>query len=251
MSAHLTEEEQIEAFKRWWQRYGTAALLSVVLASGLYLGWTLYQNSRADAAAKASEQYDKLAQLLKTQDKALSAEQKGQVKTLSEALIAEHKGSLYADLAALAQAKVAVDDKDYASAAATLRKVVETSTDAPTASIARLRLAKVLAADGKIDEALGLLNTSAGAEFEASYAETKGDILLGEKRIADAYSAYQVALTATSKMGGQESAMRRSILQFKLDHAREPGTGTNPLADTPANPHPEAPATAAPAAEAK
>lgn len=251
MSAHLTEEEQIEAFKRWWQRYGTAAAISVVLASALYLGWNLYQQNQADAAVKASEQYDKLAELLKNQDKPLSAEQKTQVKTLSESLLTQHKSSLYADLAALAQAKIAVDDKDYASAATTLRRVVETSTDAPTASIARLRLAKVLAADGKVDEALGLLNTTAGAAFEASFAETKGDILMGEKRIADAYSAYQVALTATSKQGGQESAMRRSILQFKLDHTREPGTGTNPLAETPANPNPQAPATAAPATEAK
>ena len=77
MSAHLSEEEQIEAFKRWWQRYGTTTVASVALASAMYLGWNLYQQHRADVAAEASKQYDKLAELIKTQDnKALSAEQK-------------------------------------------------------------------------------------------------------------------------------------------------------------------------------
>ena len=89
-----------------------------------------------------------------------------------------------------------------------------------------------------MDEALGLLGAAVNAEFEASYAEAKGDILVQENRLAEAYSAYQAAMTSVSKQpGGQESAMRRSILQFKLENAREPGTGTNPLAETPANPH--------------
>lgn len=249
MSAHLTEEEQIEAFKRWWQRYGTTTVLSVALASAVYLGWNLFQQHRAEVAATASKEYDKLAELIKPQEKALTSEQKTQAKTLAEGLITEHKGSLYADLASLALAKIAVEDNDLATAATVLRRVVETSTDAPTADIARLRLAKVLAANGKVDEALGLLGAAVSTEFEASYAEAKGDILLGEHRLAEAYSAYQVAMTAVGKLNGQENAMRRSILQFKLENAREPGTGANPLAETPAAASP--PAEAAPAAEAK
>lgn len=253
MSAHLTEEEQIEAFKRWWQRYGTMAVASVALASAVYLGWSLFQKHRAEAAAEASKQYDKLGELIKPQEnKLLTAEQKTQVKSLADGLIKDHKGSLYADLASLAVAKIAVEDNDLVTAASNLRRVVETSADAPTVDIARLRLAKVLAADKKIDEALGLLGAAVSPEFEASYAEAKGDILVGENRLAEAFSAYQVAMTSVSKLGGQENAMRRSILQFKLDNAREPGTGTNPLAQTPANPHgAEAPIETAPAAEAK
>ncbi|MFO1368366.1 MAG: tetratricopeptide repeat protein [Marinagarivorans sp.] len=253
MSAHLSEEEQIEAFKRWWQRYGTTTVASVALASAMYLGWNLYQQHRADVAAEASKQYDKLAELIKTQDnKALSAEQKNQARSLADALVKDQKGSLYSDLASLALAKLAVEDKDLATASTALRRVVETSADAPTVDIARLRLAKVLAANKKVDEALGLLGAAVNAEFEASYAEAKGDILVQENRLAEAYSAYQAAMTSVSKQpGGQESAMRRSILQFKLENAREPGTGTNPLAETPANPHATPATDAAPTPEAK
>jgi len=253
VSAHLTEEEQIEAFKRWWQRYGTTTVASVALASALYVGWNLYQQHRAGVAAEASKQYDKLAELIKPQDaKPLSAEQKTQVKSLAEGLVKDQKGSLYADLASLALAKIAVEDNDLGTATTALRRVVETSTDAPTVDIARLRLAKVLAADKKVDEALGLLGAAVNAEFEASYAEAKGDILLQENRLAEAFSAYQVAMTAVNKQGfGQETSMRRSILQFKLENAREPGTAVNPLAETPASPHAQPATEAAPAAEAK
>lgn len=258
MSAHLTEEEQIEAFQRWWQRHGTTTVASVVLASALYLGWSLYRQHQADVAAEASKQYDKLGELIKPhENKPLTVEQKAQAKTLADGLIKEHKGSLYADLASLAVAKIAVEDNDLATAAGALRRVVETSTDAPSVDIARLRLAKVLAADSKIDEALGLLGAAVSAEFAASYAEAKGDILVGENRLAEAFSAYQVAMTSVNKQPGQEGAMRRNILQFKLDNAREPGAGKNPLADpsAPANPHggasPSVPLEKAPAAEAK
>jgi predicted negative regulator of RcsB-dependent stress response len=258
VSAHLTEEEQIEAFQRWWQRHGTTTVASVVLASAVYLGWSLFRQHQADIAAEASKQYDKLGELIKPQDsKPLSADQKSQAKSLADGLIKEHKGSLYADLASLALAKIAVEDNDLAAATGALRRVVETSTDAPSVDIARLRLAKVLAADGKIDEALGLLGAAVSMEFAASYAEAKGDILVGENRLAEAFSAYQVAMTSVSKQASQESAMRRSILQFKLDNAREPGTGKNPLAEPQiqANPHagaaPSGPLEKAPATEAK
>lgn len=251
MSAHLTEEEQIEAFKRWWLRYGTTTVASVVLASAVYIGWNIYQGRQADLAAEASKEYDKLAELIQPRDNVpLTVEQKNQAKGLAEALIKDRKGSLYADLASLAVAKIAVEDNDLAAATQALRRVVETSTDVPTVDIARLRLAKVLAADKKVDEALGLLGAAVNAEFEASYAEAKGDILVQENRLAEAFSAYQAAMTSVNKKAGQEGAMRRSILQFKLENAREPGTSANPLAEVP-SPHAAPAPQAAPQPEAK
>lgn len=148
-------------------------------------------------------------------------------------------------------AKIAVEDNDLAAATQALRRVVETSTDVPTVDIARLRLAKVLAADKKVDEALGLLGAAVNAEFEASYAEAKGDILVQENRLAEAFSAYQAAMTSVNKKAGQEGAMRRSILQFKLENAREPGTSANPLAEVPSSPHAAPAPQAAPQPEAK
>ena len=137
-------------------------------------------------------------------------------------------------------AKMAVDDNDFVTAAATLRRVADTSTDTPTVELARLRLAKVLAADGKTDEAVGLLNMAVSPAYEANYAEARGDILLNANRQAEAFSAYQVALTAIDKPDAQTPAMRKNILQFKMDSAREPGSSKTPVTPAPAaggNPH--------------
>jgi predicted negative regulator of RcsB-dependent stress response len=239
VSAHLSEEEQIDAFKRWWQDNGKTTVAAVVVAAVAYVSWSFWQSHQKDLAAAASKDYDALAKLLKPEDnKPLTAEQKTQAKTLATGLVENHKSTLYADLASLALAKLAVEENDLATASTALRRVAETSSDAPTQELARLRLAKVLAAEGKIDESLGLLGSAVSPPFEASYAEAKGDILLAENRLAEALAAYQVALTAVDKTDSQSSPMRRSLLQFKMDNAKQPGA-KNPLAQeaAPANPH--------------
>lgn len=232
MAAHLTEEEQIQALKYWWERYGKISMSAVVLAAAGYLGFSLWHQHKASIAADASQQYDQFAKLIKTEPgKPISAEQKNQAKTLGEQMAAQHPNTHYAHLALLAMAKLAVDDNDLTTAATHLRAVVQAPADAPTHSLAQLRLAKVLAAQNNLDEALLVLNSTPAEGFESLFAEAKGDALLTANRLPEALTAYQAALTALDKTPSQEAAMRKSLLQFKLDSAREPGSKKpeNPL----------------------
>ncbi len=247
MSAHLSEEEQIEAFKRWWQDNGKKTLAAVVLAAAGYVSWTVWTNHQESLAIAASKEYDKLMELIKPfDDKPLSDAKKSEAKALAAKLVDEHKASLYGDLAALTLAKFAVGEKDYAQAVSSLRRGVETSSDSATVELARLRLARALAAEGKVDEALGQLGSAVSDAFAGSYAEAKGDILLKENRLAEAHAAYQAALTALDKPGqANASPMQRSLLQFKLDNARPAGAQAPEPAQAPAA---EAPASAEPAA---
>ena len=48
MADHLSEEEQIEAFKRWWAENGLQTLLSIVLVVGGYFGWQGWQQHQQD-----------------------------------------------------------------------------------------------------------------------------------------------------------------------------------------------------------
>ena len=43
MADHLSEEEQIEAFKRWWAENGLQMIAAVVLIVGGYFGWQFWQ----------------------------------------------------------------------------------------------------------------------------------------------------------------------------------------------------------------
>ncbi|MNE76342.1 hypothetical protein D3C80_1725720 [compost metagenome] len=83
--------------------------------------------------------------------------------------------------------------------------------DDTLAELARQRLARVLAAQDKVEEALKLLEGDADQAYLASREELKGDLLVTLGRSDDAYAAYvkaKAALAEEAAVGG---------LQMKLD----------------------------------
>ncbi len=46
MAEHLSEEEQLEALKRWLSENGTSTVVGVVLAISGYLGWGFWQDKQ-------------------------------------------------------------------------------------------------------------------------------------------------------------------------------------------------------------
>ncbi|HTQ99979.1 MAG TPA: tetratricopeptide repeat protein, partial [Candidatus Acidoferrum sp.] len=63
MALDTTEEEQVEALKRWWNDNGTSMLLGIVIVLALLLGARKWQESQENTAGEASELYDQLAQM--------------------------------------------------------------------------------------------------------------------------------------------------------------------------------------------
>ncbi len=232
MAAHLTEEEQIEALKSWWKDYGTVVLIAAVVGLGGFFGWNLYQNHGVEKASEASAVYEKLAVAMAESDSEISEEQASKLKQLANEVIALDSSSLYADFAALYLAKLAVQQQDYASAKSHLEKVSSRGANDSVKELARLRLARVLAASGDTEQALTLLSAKPSSAYSAAYAEAAGDILLAQKRLAEARAAYQNALQAM----GTDQPMRRSLVQLKIDNTMtsgdEPATGPAPI-----NPH--------------
>ena len=54
MADHITEEEQIEALKRWWDDNGKQTILAIVLTVGGYFGWQAWTQHVDEQAAAAS-----------------------------------------------------------------------------------------------------------------------------------------------------------------------------------------------------
>lgn len=252
MSEHLTEEEQIEAFKRWWKENGKLTVSAVVLASAGYFGFGAYQSAQEKTDQANSGLYDKVIAAATAQgDAALSPKQKAGVVGAAEAVLAEDNTGLYADLSRFHLAKMAVDAAEYEKAASYLDAVIANSQTQSSVELATLRLARVKAAMGNTDEALALLASSPSDAFTAGYAEARGDVLASLGRLDEAYAAFESAVAA---LEGQESngGMRANILKFKMDNARiataSPlAIGTNPHAVNPhaVNPHAATPAEAA------
>jgi len=78
---------------------------------------------------------------------------------------------------------------------------------------ARMRLAKLLLADAKYDEALALLNGVEANVYTASYEQLKGDVHLAAGQVESARTAYNRAM-----IGMAPEERGRELLQMKLDN---------------------------------
>jgi predicted negative regulator of RcsB-dependent stress response len=246
VAAHLTEEEQIEAIKRWWKDYGTATVISVAVALGGFFGYNQYTAHKQTKAAEASEVYQKFVAGLTEFEGAESGEIKeenlAKTSQLAQDVVAKSGSGLYAEFAELYLAKAAVQKKDYSAAKTHLEKVMKTTGDESVRLLTRLRLARVLGAAGELDAALALLQDKVPAAYTAAYAETKGDLLYGQNRLADARTAYEAAIQGLD----MSDFMRQRMLQLKIDNTRTAADAPQilpaPGDSAPGNPHAQIPA---------
>ncbi|MFT6285357.1 MAG: putative negative regulator of RcsB-dependent stress response [Alcanivorax sp.] len=189
METFRTEEEQVEAIKRWWDENGKSTVAAIVLALAAGFGWQGWKVYQVDNRQAASDVYQTLLQ-------ALSGAQLGEIdhseaRKLAGELKTDYVGSTYAEFAAMQLARIAVQDGNLAKAEAELRWVLKKAgKGGDIARIAELRLARVLASRGDFDQALAILGSAGDNPYAASYEAARGDILLAQGRDADAREAY-------------------------------------------------------------
>lgn len=212
----LTEEEQLEALKRWWKENGKWVVTALVVGVGGYLGWTTYQDQQEAKSANGSALYSELLDTLQVQsDQALSDDARAEAAELVSQLKAEHAGSAYGVNAALIHARQAVENDDLDTAESELRWVLDQQPSDETRHLAQVRLARVIAAQGQLDDALATLKEGNPSDvMEAEYAEVRGDILSQQGDTDGAREAYQSALESL----GMEQQNRNRLLQMKLDN---------------------------------
>lgn len=203
-----TDDDELVAVKDWWQRNGkpllTGGLLAVIVVLG-WQGWQRYQNNQAQGGSALYQQ------LLETALTPSGQADAGRVAEIAGKLKSEFGGTAYAQYGSLFVAKVAVDTGKLDDAANELKSVIDKPANATLGEIARQRLARVLAAQNKAEDALKLLDGQADKSFAASREELRGDLLVQLGRTDDAYAAYKKAKAALS----EEAAV--GGLQMKLD----------------------------------
>lgn len=203
-----TEDEELAVIRDWWQRNGKPLLTGGALALVVVFGWQAWQKHQVAEAQGASVLYQ---QLLENSLVADGQADVGKVAELAGKLKADYAGSHYAQYASLLLAKVAVEAGKLDDARAELQAVLDKPADATLGELARQRLARVLAAQDKTEDALTLLTGDADQAFVAAREELKGDLLVKLDRSDEALQAYEkakAALTAEAAVGG---------LQIKID----------------------------------
>jgi len=208
---YRTEEEQVEAIKRWWDENGTSTIIAIVVAVAVSFGWRYWQDEQQAQKEAGSVVYQQLLDLMNQSE--LSVEQQATAKTLAGQLQSDYSGSGYAVLAGLANARVAMDNSDFDAAAAQLTALKAEKLSPELAALVSLRLAKVQFS--KQDYAAALQSLSGDMQkFTAQAAELRGDILAAQGNNADALVAYQDA----QSMGSDDGMLRASpLLRIKIE----------------------------------
>ena len=190
---YQTEDEQVEALKKWWKENGKSTLATIAIAIAGVFGFQAWQQQQQAEVDAASAVYQNLLLATGEQNAEATMEQRLTANHLANTLKADFPSSTYARFAALHKASLAVTAKDLTSAEEELRWVLASKPSAEIAVQTRLRLARVLSAQGNHDAALQQLLGDSGANANA-YEEVKGDIYLAQGNKTEAALAYQKAL---------------------------------------------------------
>ncbi|QEM83199.1 YfgM family protein [Halomonas binhaiensis] len=169
-----SEEEQLDAIKRWWKENGTALIVGAALAAAGVFGWKYWQDYQHNQAVAASVTYQQLLDLASRNQ--LDDSARAQAKQLSEQLGNEHGDSLYTDLGLLLNARVQVDAGEFEAAKSSLETLINDDNDAYIVGIARLRLARLQSAQGENDAALATLDGDIPDTLAAQRANIRGDV---------------------------------------------------------------------------
>ncbi len=210
MDAYVSEQEQVEQIRRWWKNNGSALLLGLALGVGglgAYRYWDATQSARAESASQNYEQLIEMAAAQKLDD-AMKA---------GHAIIESYPDSVYAKLSGLLIAKMAVEKNDYAQAKAELQRILDSDGHSQLANVARERLARLLLAENKADEAFKQLEGIAVVNGEDSAAELRADVLAARGDVSGARTKYLEALASADKLG-----LDRDSIQLKLDNLTSP-----------------------------
>lgn len=208
MDVTRTEEEQIEALKKWWSDNGWSLVGGVVIGLGAIFGWRGWQNHQALQAEAASDIYVDL--VVEMREHRFEPARK-----FAEQLIQDYDSTSYALFATLMLAKIETEAGNTEAAIKHLQTVMNETGEDALKQIARVRLARLLLDSGKPDEALALLEAGKPGKFSVAYQELKGDIYIQLGRKDDAHAAYQTALAAV-----KTNIKEGSLLQLKFDNSK-------------------------------
>jgi predicted negative regulator of RcsB-dependent stress response len=200
MEQYETEEQQVEAIKRFWKENGLALVLGALLGLGGLLGWRYYNDSQIAAKEQASFAYEKVSEELLKGESGFS-----QAKTF----IDSHSDTGYAMLMALEMAQQAIERKDLTEAAKQLEFVASNAKLSAVQSVAQLRLARIQIEQGELELALASADKVIDQAFKGQSQEIKGDVYLAQQLFDKARAAYSAAL---------ETNGRDQVLKMKLDN---------------------------------
>jgi predicted negative regulator of RcsB-dependent stress response len=188
MATHLDleEQEQLDQLKAFWKQYGNLITWGLTLVLAGFAAWNGWNWWQRDQAVKAGAMFDEL-------EKAANAGEASKAAGIFKDLRERYPRTAVAQQGGLLAAKVQFEKGQADEAVASLAWVADNARETEYQTVARLRLAGLLADQKKFDEALKQLDGASAKEFEALVADRRGDILLAQGKTEEAKAAFRKA----------------------------------------------------------
>lgn len=200
----LESQEQIDALKQFWEKYGNLITVVVVLAALAFWGLNYYKKHQFEQATKASVVYGQM-QL------AADAKDTAKVGQLFVDIQSRFGSTTYAQQAGFVAAQAYTRNKQWSEADAALQWVYDHSEHPDYKATAQLYQAGVAVDQGDLDKALNKVGGTFPGAYQALADDRRGDILLLQEKQADAVAAYKKAYDAMD-----EDLLYRNVVEAKL-----------------------------------
>lgn len=186
---NLEEQEQLDSLKAFWNKQGNLITWTLILVLGGFAAWNGWNYWQRDLALKAGAMFEDLDRAAAAGDAEKTARVFADMQQRYPKVPITQQGGLTA-------AKLQVDKGQADAAKASLTWVAENGVEDEMRTIARLRLAAVLADAKQFDEALKVLDAAKSPEFVALVADRRGDVMMAQGKTDEARSAWQAAYAA-------------------------------------------------------
>lgn len=186
MEAYVTDEQQLEAIRKWFKQHGKHLLTAVLVVAVIGMSIRYWFHHQEVNKIEASEEYTMLLMSQSQEDK-----QSAQFKAKS--IIQDYPNTPYASLAGLYLAKLAVQDGQTEQALDHLERVIDGSVE-EFALVARVRAARIYLNEGQYDKALNLVEVKDADGYSPLLEEIKGDVFAAQNQTEKARNAYEKAL---------------------------------------------------------
>lgn len=203
MEVYSTENEQVDAIRRFFAENGKALAVGVVLGIGALVGWRFWQSHQENSAMATSAAYQQASDAL--------ASDKAEGVAAAEKFAADTHDN-YGALASLELARRSVDQSDFAKAEQQLKQALAQTKNGDLQALINLRLARVQLQQKNADGALKTLDAVTAAGWAAMAADVRGDALVSKGDNQGAREAYNKGMAANPPQGLQ------AMLRMKLNN---------------------------------
>jgi len=206
-----TEEQQLEALKKWWKDNASSLFIGLAVGGLSLASWNFYQQTQYQHSVEASDMYvSVIAQAEASAGSTLDS-------SIVDKLVAGYADTPYAALSSMVVAKHEISSGNIDQAVSRLQWAIANAVEEEVKHVAQLRLARVMIAQKKYDEANNLLSSKHAVAFDAMYEELKGDMFVAKGELEQARIAYDKAIAGTANASRWLQLKRQDLGSSKLN----------------------------------